>query len=234
MKNVLITGVSGGLGFALAQEYIERGYFVFGCDLFKSDKSSDLSSGDKVQFQFVELNAGDDESVRRAFEKIAEQTNTIDVIINAAGILPPNSENKLEDFDISASLDVFNINTLGPLRITKAFLELLKNGEDKMLVNISSEAGSMTTHSNYINRYDYCMSKAGVNMQSIILQRYLKGDGIKVLAVHPGWMKTQMGGEEAPLSPETSAKGIADLSEKHKHQLDSGIYFDYDGSSRAW
>lgn len=235
MKSVLITGVSGGLGSALAREYIKRGYFVFGCDLFASEKLSNLTNDDlKIQFQFVELNAGSDESTMKAFEEISQQTNAIDIIVNAAGILPANSANVLEDFDITASLEVFNINTLGPLRVTKAFLKLLKNGEDKMLVNISSEAGSMTTHSNYIIRYDYCMSKAGVNMQSIILQRYLKEDGIKVLAVHPGWMKTQMGGEEAPILPETSAKGIADLSEKYRHQLDSGIYFDYDGSSRAW
>ncbi len=234
MKNVLITGVSGGLGSALAREYIKRGYFVLGCDLFKSDKLDALLNADQVQFQFVEMNAGEDESVRRAFEEISRKTDAIDIIVNAAGILPANSANILEDFDITASLDVFNINTLGPLRVTKAFLQLLKNSEDKMLVNISSEAGSMTTHADYTFRYDYCMSKAGVNMQSIILQRYLKDDGIKVLAVHPGWMRTQMGGEEAPITPETSAKGIADLSVKYMHQLDSGIYFDYDGSSRAW
>jgi len=234
MKTVLITGSSGGLGSCLVTEYIKRGYFVFGCDIQKGDRLDLIASQYPTQLTFVLMNAGDDESVRNAAEIVAGQTAGLDLIVNAVGILPPNSAKKLEDFDITASLDVFNINALGPLRVVKEFVSLLKKGEDKVIVNISSEAGSMTTHNNYINRYDYCMSKAGVNMQSIILQRYYKPDGIKVLAVHPGWMKTGMGGEKAIIEPEISAKGIADLAEEHKHHLDHGIYFDYDGSSRAW
>lgn len=234
MKTVLITGSSGGLGSSLVMEYIERGFFVFGCDIQKGHKLDLIASQYPKQFTFITMDAGNDDSVQSAAKTVAQQTKALDIIVNAVGILPPNSANKLEDFDITASLEVFNINALGPLRVAKAFVDLLKKGEDKVLVNISSEAGSMTTHNNYINRYDYCMSKAGVNMQSVILQRYFKPDGIKVLAVHPGWMKTGMGGEKAVVEPETSAKGIADLAEAHKHLLDNGIYFDYDGSSRAW
>ena len=234
MKTILITGAAGGLGSCLVLEYISRGYFVFGCDIQKGSRLDGISDQYPGQFSYVPMNAGDDESVKTAANYVAVRTKKLDIIINAVGILPPNSANKLEDFDITASLEVLNINSLGPLRVTKGFINLLKKGEDKVLVNISSEAGSMTTHNNYVNRYDYCMSKAGVNMQSIILQRYYKPDGIKVLAVHPGWMKTGMGGEKAIIEPEISAKGIADLADKRKHQLENGIYFDYDGSPRAW
>jgi NAD(P)-dependent dehydrogenase (short-subunit alcohol dehydrogenase family) len=78
------------------------------------------------------------------------------------------------------------------------------------------------------------MSKASLNIQSVILQRYLKPDGIKVLLMHPGWIRTSMGGEKAPVLPENSARGIADVAAKYAHALDAGMYFDYDGSPRAW
>lgn len=76
----------------------------------------------------------------------------------------------------------------------------------KVIVNISSEAGSIGEC--WRDReFDYCMSKAALNMQSVLLQKYLKSEGIKVLAIHPGWMRTDMGGAEADISPDTSAGG---------------------------
>lgn len=234
MKTAVITGASGGLGQALVQEYIRRGYRVFGCDLEKTTATEKLIDTFPESFCFLSMNCGSDESVGTAAMQIAEQVGSVDILINGAAVLPENSAKILEDFDITASLDVFNINTLGPLRVVKALLALIQNSGDKMIVNISSEAGSLGTHFNYTFRYDYCMSKAGVNMQSVILQRYLKPDGVKVLAVHPGWMQTRMGGEGAPTAPEESAKGIAKLAELYCHQLNAGIYFNYDGTPRAW
>ena len=79
----------------------------------------------------------------------------------------------IENFDIDGSIALFDVNALGPLCVTKACLDLLRRGGEKLVINISSEAGSMTSHADYINRYDYCMSKAALNVQSVILQRYL-------------------------------------------------------------
>ncbi|HEY5585921.1 MAG TPA: SDR family NAD(P)-dependent oxidoreductase [Ruminiclostridium sp.] len=234
MKKVLITGVSGGLGACLATEYLKMDYQVYGYDINDNDKVKALKDMYQEKFEFILMDTSSDESVLRAGTIIKQRTDSLDILINAAAILSLNSAKVLEEFDITQSLELFDVNTLGPLRVVKDLLSLIKKGEEKLIVNISSEAGSMTTHCDYITRYDYCMSKAALNMQSIILQRYLKKDGIKVLLVHPGWIKTDMGGQEAPLLPSESAKGIVRLTETYKDSVDMGMFFDYDGSTRAW
>lgn len=234
MKYAVITGASGGLGAELSRLYLERGWNVEGMDLQESGRAAALREAFEERFHFTPVDVTSDEQVEAFAASVGERTDRIDVLINAAGVLTKNGENHLEDFDISASLKVFDINALGPLRVTKAFLKLLKRGEDRVLVDISSEAGSMQTNNNYIRRYDYCMSKAAVNMQCVILQRYLRPDDIKVLAIHPGWMQTSMGGANAVVPPRESAEGIAALAEKYAHQLDNPIYFDYNGTPRPW
>jgi NAD(P)-dependent dehydrogenase (short-subunit alcohol dehydrogenase family) len=234
MKYVVITGAGGGLGSELVKLYLERGDCVEGIDLKESEKSIRAGYDYPDRYHFTCVDITSDDQVNAAAAAIARKTDHIDLLINAAGVLTKNGENHLEDFDISASLKVFDINALGPLRMAKAFLSLLKRGEDRVLVDISSEAGSMQTNNNYVRRYDYCMSKAAVNMQCVILQRYLRPDDIKVLAVHPGWMQTDMGGAKATVPPDESARGIAALAEKYAHMLDQPIYFDYNGTPRPW
>lgn len=234
MKNALITGVSGGLGECLAREYLKRGCRVYGCSRRRTPSLERLLEEYPEGFFFYEMDVTGEASVKETAEVIGRDTLSLDVIVNAFGILPPNSARVLEEFGIDESIQVYNVNALGPLRVAKYFGHLLKKGEAKVLVNISSEAGSMATNNNYIIRYDYCMSKAGVNMQSVILQRYWRPEGIKVLAVHPGWMKTPMGGEKAPLDPQVAARGIVDLADRYSHDLEGGIYFDYDGTPRDW
>ncbi len=234
MKKVLITGVSGGLGLCLAAEFIGRNYYVYGYDINHNEQIKQLQTDFPEQFEFFQMDIRSDESVIETGEILKRRTGSLDIVVNAAAILPPNSANILEDFDISLSLEVFSANSLGPLRIVKDLLPLIKKGEDKMIINISSEAGSMTTHCDYINRYDYCMSKAALNIQSIILQRYLRPEGIKVLLIHPGWVRTGMGGENAPILPSESAEGIVKLAEKYRQASDMGMFYDYDGSARAW
>lgn len=234
MKKVLITGVSGGLGLCLAAEFAGRNYCVYGYDIDNNERIKQLQADFPEQFEYFQMDIRNDESVTETGKILRQKTGSLDIIVNAAAVLPPNSANLLENFDISGSLEVFSTNSLGPLRIVKDLLPLIKKGEDKMIINISSEAGSMTTHCDYINRYDYCMSKAALNIQSIILQRYLRPEGIKVLLIHPGWVRTGMGGKDAPVLPSESAEGIVKLAEKYRHTSDTGMFYDYDGSTRAW
>ncbi len=229
-RQALITGAAGGLGRHLVDVFHKAGYHVFACDLVLPGSPAPVVPGG----DFVPLDVRSPESVAAVADRVAAEAGTLDVLVNAAAILPANSARILEEFDIEDSLRVFDVNALGALRMTKALLPLLEKGEEKMIVNLSSEAGSMTTHANYTIRYDYCMSKAALNIQTIILQRYLKPRGIKLLAVHPGWMKTAMGGERAPVEPADSAAGILKLAQKYRGRTEDLIYVDYDGTPRAW
>ena len=234
MKNILITGAAGGLGLCMVREYLSRGYRVFGADLAVNPESEKLQAEADGRYSFYAADVTDSSAVQRLADSVCAETDSLDILVNGAGIIRPESEDVLEDFDIEGSKKVFDVNALGPLRITKAFIGLLRKGGEKLLINISSEAGSMTSHAEYIKRYDYCMSKAALNIQSVILQRYLKPEGIRVLLFNPGWMHTPMGGPEAPVDPADSARGIADLAESLKGRLDSYMYWNYNASERPW
>ena len=234
MKTVLITGAAGGLGIGLVREYLSRNYRVFGADIVRHPETDQLAEESGGNYMFFEADVADTASVARLAEQVGAKTGSLDILVNAAGIIRPESESLLESFDVDGSRKLFDVNALGPLRITKAFIGLLRRGESKLLVNISSEAGSMTSHADYINRYDYCMSKAALNIQSVILQRYLKPEGIRVLLFNPGWMHTQMGGPDAPIDPADSARGIANLAESLRTRPDSYMYWNYNGTERPW
>ena len=234
METVLITGAAGGLGISLVREYLSRNCRVFGADVVRRPETDRLLEEAGGSYLFFETDVTDPASVQRLADQVGAETESLDILINAAGIIRPESEFLLEDFDIEGSKKLFDVNALGPLRITKAFIGLLRRGNKKLLVNISSEAGSMTSHADYINRYDYCMSKAALNIQSVILQRYLKPEGIRILLFNPGWMHTPMGGPDAPVDPDDSARGIADLAEDLRHRPDSYMYWNYNGTERPW
>lgn len=234
MKTVLITGANGGLGSCLIKKYCSEGYQVFAFDYRLDENSARMKKelDNLVLFSFIDVR--DSISIENALYLVSSKTNKIDILINAAAILPANSANVLETFNIEGAMEVYSTNALGPLRMVQKFLPLIRNSEGKMIVNISSEAGSLSTHNDYINRYDYCMSKAALNMQSVILQRYLRPENIRIVVIHPGWMKTIMGGEDAPILPEISADGIFKLVGICRNDLECGIYFDYDGCQRSW
>ncbi|WP_369403589.1 SDR family NAD(P)-dependent oxidoreductase [Gracilibacillus boraciitolerans] len=115
------------------------------------------------------------------------------------------------------------------MRIIKHFLPIFHKGPRASILNISSEAASFTNA--YAGDYPYGMSKAALNMLSEKLKMYLKDDGVQVLSIHPGWMKTDMGGEKAPFDPDETARMIVDLAER-KTEVDSRYSFvNRDGSA---
>lgn len=234
-KGVLVTGADTGLGLSLSRRFLQGGFVVF-AGVYRSDaKLRELAKEYGDALTLISLDVADMVSVREATQKVAERTHALDMVINNAGIhLVKNPSQLLEqlDFDNQQFQQTMEVNAFGPLRIVQQFLPLLENGERKLIINISSEAGSIADCRRE-NQFAYCMSKAALNMQSRILHNYLKPRGFKVLAVHPGWMRTNMGGPDAPLAADESAEGIFQLAMR-QWTTDDPIYMNYHGVPLPW
>ena len=203
------TGASRGLGFWLAKTFLEKGAFVIALNKTKTSDFSKLASDYPGMTAEFMADLTNEKSVMEASEGLKKLTGHIDIIINNAGVHPEPSAHEWKHIpDLSdISLEKINlsisVNAVGPLLVTRYFLPFLKNGVKKLLINISSEAGSISQCFRK-DEFGYGMSKAALNMQSKIMQNRLSEFDIKVLAVHPGWMKTDMGGPEASDYPESS------------------------------
>jgi NAD(P)-dependent dehydrogenase (short-subunit alcohol dehydrogenase family) len=233
-RKVLVTGADAGLGLSLVKRFLQGGYAVFaGVRRSAADLNIlvDVYGG---LLTLVPLDVAEMDSVRAAARMVIEQTDAIDIVINNAAIHLKQSQQPLEQLDL-ADLQLqqtMEVNAFGPLRVVQQFLSLLENGGQKLILNISSEAGSITGCGRE-SQFAYCMSKAALNMQSRILHNYLKPRGFRVLAVHPGWMRTNMGGPAASISPDESAAGIFQLA-KREWNADDPIYMDYVGQPLPW
>jgi len=233
-KNVLIAGASRGLGFSLVHEYLKDGFTVFaGARDAYSEKLVSLKSEFKDSLIIIQMDVSNSSSVKAAAGQVKSYCNKLDVVINNAGIHCEDSFEVLENVNLDNALEVYNVNSIGVLRVAKEFLCLLENGDDKLLINISSESGSIGS-CNRVKEFDYCMSKAAVNMGSVLLQNYVKERGIKVLVVQPGWMRTDMGGKTADIDPSEAAECIFKLGEVNKHNLESPVFVDRNGQALLW
>lgn len=227
---VLISGASRGLGYELVKTYLEAGFTVYaGVRNLKRDRFNELKGKYREALQVIIMDVASTESVEAGAAAVKGMTSELDMIINNAGIYPEGGQKVLEEIDVDNFLGTYNINTLGAMRVAREFTGLLEKGSMKTLVNISSEAGSIgACHRD--KEFDYCMTKAALNMQSVILQNYLRNRGIKVLAVHPGWIRSNMGGSGADLSTSEAAGLVSGVIEKFRKDLNGPVYVDYKGN----
>ena len=234
-QTVLITGANRGLGLSLAAKFLREGFLVFATTRTPQASLRLLTDQFPKTLIVVPMDVADTDSVREAAGTVAAQTPTLDILINNAAIYPEGAKASLEELDLSSApvtLEVMNVNVFGPLRVTQQFLPLLEKGQRKLLINVSSEAGSLSDCWRG-KEFPYCMSKAALNLQSRILQNYLWPKKIKVLTVHPGWMRTDMGGANADIHPDEAADGIFEMTTR-VWESDEPIYVNYDGSPREW
>jgi NAD(P)-dependent dehydrogenase (short-subunit alcohol dehydrogenase family) len=170
--------------------------------------------------------------VVNAASEISRFTDRIDILINNAAIHNDTSFEILEKADLDDCLQVYDVNSMGPLRVVKAFLTLLRKSKSGKIINISSESGSIGACGRE-KEFDYCMSKAALNMGTKLLSNYLKKDNIIVLAVHPGWMRTDMGGSNAELDPYETACRLTELFEG-VNNTDNPVFVDNKGNVYPW
>jgi NAD(P)-dependent dehydrogenase (short-subunit alcohol dehydrogenase family) len=208
--HILITGANRGLGLALTERLLSGGHRVHALSRHQSDDLLKLQSRFPDTLRRYPGDVTDESSIRAALGAIAEEAQHLDILINNAAVHLEQAAPPIEKADFSGYLPSFEVNSIGPLVVVKHALPLLKKGKGRLIANISSEAGSIGKAWRKAE-YSYCMSKAALNMASQLLQNALKEDRIKVLAVHPGWFSSDMGGAEAPITPAEAAEPIVAL-----------------------
>jgi NAD(P)-dependent dehydrogenase (short-subunit alcohol dehydrogenase family) len=233
-ETVFISGANRGIGLSLVKRFLKGEFHVFAGTRKPSQNLASILEECPKKLTIVQLDVTDMNSVLKAAQEVAEKTSSLDILINNAGVYLEHKNAALEELDLTdMHLEkTMDVNVYGPLRMTQQFLPLLQKGNRKLIINISSEAGIIGKCWR-TREFAYCMSKAALNMQSKLLQNYLTPKGSKILAVHPGWVRTDMGGKEADISPDESAEGIFKLATR-KWRVDDAIYMDYQGNLLSW
>ena len=236
MATVMITGANRGLGLEFVRQYLADGDTVLAVcrDPGTAGELQELKNSGSA----LEIFAAD---VRDpgAIAQLAEQVGKrpIDVLINNAGIYGPRAQRENDwgqtfgHIDYAAWQDVFRVNTQAPLKFCETFIENVTASDRRTIATVTSRMGSIGDGST--DNYIYRSTKAAVNMVMATLARELRPQGIKVALLHPGWVKTDMGGEHALIDAETSVRGM-------RRQIDgvttdtSGRFIDYTGKELPW
>lgn len=228
MTNFLITGAARGIGRELVEQALSAGDSVIATVRPGAEKAlDDLLPTAKGRLELLTMDVREPESIARAAAALGAP---VDVLINNAGIIGHQPQSLL-DMDFDGFADTLNVNTLGPLRVSQCFLKNLRLGNNPRIVTVSSKMGSMSHQSS--DRIAYRASKAAVNKVMQGLATELRTEGVAVISMHPGWVRTDMGGQGADISAEESAAGILRVANGLTLEK-SGSFINYDGSEIPW
>lgn len=209
-RTVLVTGARRGLGFEACRQLAERGCHVWLTARAEPDaRAAARRLADRgLQVTPLPLDIADDRLLADAVRAV-EAGGGLDVLVNNAGVLP-DPTGDVTQVSPGQMRQAFETNTLGTLRVTQAFLPLLQRGRDPRVVNVSSGAGALSDMGAWAPAYS--MSKTALNAITLQLALALKPRGIAVNAMCPGWVRTEMGGPNAPRSVEQGADTMVWLS----------------------
>lgn len=230
-KTVLITGANRGLGLEFVRQYAAEGWLVLACyrDPNRSQALFQLQKEYAESIFLYQLDPTHEDELHALSKKLNDVP--IDVLINNAGQYGP-SQNTLNNSDTQQWLEIFRINTIAPLKMAQAFLKQLQEGKQKKIIMISSKMGSIADNTSG-GSYVYRSSKSALNSVAKSLSIDLKEKGIVVVVLHPGWVKTDMGGPNALIEAEESIFNMRKLINSLTLK-DSGQFFDYMGQVLEW
>ena len=228
MGNIVITGSNRGIGLALANLYAKRGDTVFACCRTpgKAKELQALATSHSVRV--VALDVADDRSVAA----LAKTVTAVDTLINNAGVSGgPPEQQTAASMNFSAWADTFNVNALGPVRVMQALLPALKRSANAKVMSVTSQLGAISLDMAFA--LGYSASKAALNKFMRLAAIELKPEGIAVGLIHPGWVRTDMGGPGAHVAPAESAAGIANVIDQLSLQTTGG-FWKWNGTRHEW
>lgn len=216
MKFALVTGANKSIGFEVAQQLAQKGIYVY---LGSRTIENGVEAVDKLKAEglnnvaAIQLDITNDESVIKARKEIGKKTKVLDILINNAGIYGGYPQTAL-DSTIDQFKAAYDTNVYGVVRVTQAFIDLLKNSPAPRIVNVSSSQGSITLHSDPTYKYYdykgvvYLSSKSALNMYTVVLAYEFKNSNFKINAVCPGYTKTDFNGHRGPGSVQDAGERI--------------------------
>jgi len=231
MPSALITGANRGLGLEFARQYLADGWQVYAAcrDPSSASELRRLADASGHNLRILTLDVTNPASVKAAAVKLDGQA--IDLLLNNAGIGGPRGQT-IGNIDYEAWANVLDANTMGPMRVSEAFVDNVARSERKLIVTLTSGMGSLADNTSG-GSIAYRSSKAAVNMVMRSLAHDLAPLGITCVVVNPGWVRTDMGGPHATLTPTESVTMLRHLIET-LGPARSGKFFNYDGREYPW
>jgi len=232
---VLITGSSRGIGLAFCRMYSELGWEVIAT--CRNPQSADELQHLSGNVSILPLDITSGKSIAALVDTM--KGKPIDILVNNAAIHGPRDDSgTFGEIDLDAWLEVMKVNAMAPIKVTEALLPNVLQSVQKKLVFISSMAGSISLrgsqpHHKTGGPYIYRTSKAALNAAVKAVGFDLHAQGVSVVALHPGWVKTETGGWDAPGSPEESVEAMVKLIEGSTPE-GNGLFVNVDGSVIGW
>ncbi len=229
--NVLITGANRGIGLEMVRYCTQQGWRVFAC-CRHPDRADDLFAIARPAAGQVSVHIADMLELATLQALSYElRHEAIDILINNAGVYG-SKKNRFGGVDVASWLETFQVNSIAPLKMVEAFIEQLRLGKKKQVVCISSKMGSISDNG-YGNSYIYRSSKAALNAIVKSLSIDLKAEAISSVVMHPGWVKTEMGGPNAEISTQECVGKLFAIIQSLTLE-DSGRFIDIDGTDIGW
>jgi NAD(P)-dependent dehydrogenase (short-subunit alcohol dehydrogenase family) len=238
MQHILITGANRGLGLEFTRHYLDRGERVFaGCRTPDAAQSLHaLQTRYPQRLSIVALDVVDAEAIRTAHAIVGSQSESLDVLINNAGVYSSDGSGepleRLGELSFEDALMVLRVNAVAPLLVAQQFLDLLRAGHNAKIISISSGYGSVSKNTGGFPYY-YSASKAALNMFMRSLAADAKRRGITTVLLDPGWVSTDMGGPGAPLAPEEAVRAMIHVIDTLRPRH-NGRFLTWQGDEQEW
>jgi len=232
MRTALITGANRGIGFEFVQQYAKEGWRVFaGCrNPAAAEALNSFATQYADQVTVHPLNVINHQQIEQLSQALSNQA--IDLLINNAGVYPPEQGGELGKTDYEAWIYAFEVNTMAPLKMAEAFIRQVSKSRLKTIITITSKMGSVADNHGG-GSYIYRSSKSAVNIVMKSLSIDLRSSQITAVLLHPGWVRTDMGGPNGLITVEQSVTGMRRVIGNLKFE-DSGKFYAFDGKIVPW
>jgi NAD(P)-dependent dehydrogenase (short-subunit alcohol dehydrogenase family) len=234
MKRVaVVTGANRGLGLETSRQLAKKDYEVIltARDLSKAQKAATTLAKEGLEVRSFELDVTSPASIEKLYSYISKDLKRIDVLVNNAGILPDKGQSATMTAKIDTLREAMETNVYGPFQLIQKFLPMMLHQGYGRIVNVSSGMGQLIEMEG--GSPGYRISKTALNAVTKIFSNETHGENVLINALCPGWVRTDMGGAGAPLSPEASVRGLRKVIAGLKAS-DSGSFLSHDGSPIPW